>query len=83
VELKGGESSYKVIVRAYLSEDMTKRAQADTMYQGQTVLGFISDLLGQGWTPDQEGDLTIIIQNPTGEKDEQEEQPVKRWWRFW
>jgi hypothetical protein len=80
VGLKRGEDTYNVMVRAYLSEDMTKRARADTDYQGQTVLGYVGDLLGQGWTPDQGGELVIFIQNPTGET---ERQKGKRWWRIW
>ncbi len=80
VALKQGESTYPVMVRAYLSEDMTKRARADTEYQGQTVLGYINDLLAQGWTPDQEVELEITIQNPTGEEESEASKP---WWRFW
>jgi hypothetical protein len=90
VGLKRGESTYQVMVRAYLSEDMTQRAQADNEYQGQTVLGYISDLLEQGWTPEQGGELVIVIQNPTGEQDTSEneksetgEQAGKPWWRLW
>lgn len=79
VELKRGEEVYGVMVRAYLSDDMSKSARADLEYQGQTVLGFISDLLAQGWTPDQEQNLSIVIQNPS------DEQPAMRkpWWKFW
>jgi hypothetical protein len=80
VELKQGERSYHVMVRAYLSDDMTKRARADTDYQGQTVLGYISDLLEQGWHPDQGGELEITIQNPTGEMERAASTP---WWKFW
>ena len=80
VGLKRGESTYNVTVRAYLSEDATKRTRADTKYQGQTVLGYLSDLLAEGWRPDQGGALVIVIQNPRGGN---EEQRGKRWWRFW
>jgi hypothetical protein len=80
VELKQGEREYHVMVRAYLSDDMTKRARADTEYQGQTVLGYISDLLDQGWTPDQGGELEITIQNPTGEE---ATAASRAWWKFW
>ncbi|MBA3242776.1 MAG: hypothetical protein H0T60_16245 [Acidobacteria bacterium] len=80
VSLKQGERTHHVMVRAYLSEDMTKRARADTEYQGQTVLGYVNDLLAQGWTPEQEGDFAITIQNPTGEKESEASKP---WWRFW
>ena len=80
VELKRGDSTYKVIVRAYLGDDLTERARSDKQYQGQTVLGYVGDLLAQGWTPEQGGDLVVIIQNPTGEK---AGGPQKAWWRFW
>ena len=80
VDLKQGEREYHVTVRSYLSDDMTKRARADTEYQGQTVLGYISDLLAQGWTPEHGGELEITIRNPTGET---EEAAGKPWWRFW
>ena len=80
VELKQGERDYHVMVRAYLSEDMTRRARADTEYQGRTVLGYISDLLAQGWRPEQGGALEMTIRNPTGEKDGAAGKP---WWRFW
>ena len=80
VELKQGERNYPVMVRAYLSEDLTKRTRADTEYQRQTVLGYINDLLAQGWRPDQDGELEITIQNPTGEKEDAASKP---WWRFW
>ena len=81
VGLKRGENTYQVMVRAYLSEDITKRARADTEYQGQTVLGYINDLLAQGWTPDREDELVITIQNPTGE--EEELAASKPWWKLW
>ena len=88
VGLRQGENVYPVMVRASLSEDMTKRARADTEYQGQTVLGYVSDLLAQGWTPDQEGELVITIQNPPGEAEPVAENVAesvgdKPWWKFW
>ena len=80
VGLQRGDHTYKVMVRAYLGDDMTKRAKGDTQYQGQTVLGYVGDLLAQGWTPEQGGDLVIVIQNPAGE---QAGGPQKPWWQFW
>jgi hypothetical protein len=80
IGLKRGDETYNVMVRAYLSDDMTKRARADTEYQGQTVLGYVSDLLEQGWTPEQGGELAITIQNPTGEAEIEESKP---WWKLW
>src|SRR5262245_2713605 len=80
VQLRQGASTYRVTVRAYLSNDLTKRARKDTRYQGQIVLRYICDLLAEGWTPDQKRDLLIVIQNPIGSVVEQTGKP---WWRFW
>ncbi len=68
IGLKRGESIYTVMVRAYFGQDMTKRAQSDTEYQGNTRLGYITDLLSKGWTPDHGRNLVIVIP-PTGETD--------------
>ncbi|HYX42643.1 MAG TPA: hypothetical protein VE821_13140 [Pyrinomonadaceae bacterium] len=64
VGLKRGNDEYRVIVRAYLSADATAATRNDQQYQAQTVLGYVSDLLNQGWTPEQAGQLQIAILNP-------------------
>ena len=79
IGLKRGDSTYKVMVRAYLSDDATSKTRADNKYQAQTVMGYLNDLLSQGWTPDQQRDLSIVIQNPTGASADAQ----KPWWRFW
>jgi hypothetical protein len=68
VGLKRGEATFKVMVRAYLGEGLSPALQADTQYQGQTVLGYISDLLAKGWTPDRQGPLEITVLNPPAEE---------------
>src|SRR5438045_9445370 len=55
VGLKRGDAEYKVMVRTLLSADATRATQNDQAYQAQTVLGYISDLLDKGWTPDAAG----------------------------
>lgn len=79
VGLKNGEATYKVFVRAYLSDDITRKAKADQEYQGKTVMGYLNDLIMQGWQPDQPRDLVIVIQNPT----EVSTPSKKSKWRFW
>jgi hypothetical protein len=74
----GNQEKQHVTVRSYLSADMTRRARKDTGYQAQTVMGYVSDLLAQGWTPSQGEQLEITIQNPTGEPAKQ-----KSWWKVW
>ena len=65
VGLKQGDKTYNVMVRAYLSADITPQAKADQEYQGKTVMGYLNDLIMQGWLPDQPRELVITIQNPT------------------
>jgi hypothetical protein len=81
VGLKRGEQTSKVMVRAYLDDDMTGRARADTDYQAQTVMEYLSYLLAQGWTPEQGGELSITIQKPTGATESAAEE--KPWWKLW
>jgi len=79
VGIKKGNATYKVFVRAYLSADITPEAKADKEYQGKTVMGYLNDLIMQGWLPDQPRDLVIVIQNPTGLSTP----PKKSKWRLW
>jgi hypothetical protein len=75
VGLKNGDTEYHVTVRAYLADNITRQARNDQTYQMQTVMGYLNDLLNQGWTPDQPQNLAITIQNPTPV-------PKKRRWPF-
>ena len=77
VALDRGGATHHVTVRAYLDESMTRRARADTAYQGGTVRGYVDAMLAQGWRPDHEGALEITILNPTGEG------AGAPWWKFW
>src|SRR5579872_4013101 len=51
VGLKRGEETHRVLVRAYLSPDLTAAARRDTQYQMQTVTGYVFDRLNAGWSP--------------------------------
>jgi len=64
IGLKHGEMTYRVMVRSYLTSDIQKKFQKDMTYQGQTVMGYLNDLLQQGWLPDQPRNHTITIGNP-------------------
>lgn len=77
VALRYGDSSYHVMVRAYLSEDANRATRKDTAYQVQVVLEYVGVLLSQGWTPDDPSDLTVVIPNRPGSLTE------KPWWRVW
>ena len=79
VGIKKGDVTYHVMVRSYFSADITRQAKADQDYQAKTVMGYLNDLIMQGWLPDQPRDLVITIQNPT----EVSASPKKSKWRFW
>ena len=81
VGLKRGSDEYRVIVRAYLSADATAATKSDQKYQVQTVLGYVNDLLNQGWTPAQGGQLQLTILNPTAES--MSAKTRKPWWQLW
>jgi hypothetical protein len=64
VGLKRGGEIRQVMVRTYLDEGVSERTRSDTEYQGQTVLGYVSDLLAKGWTPEQGSPPQIVIRDP-------------------
>lgn len=61
--LKRGEEIRRVMVRAYLSPDLTAAARRDAEYHMQTVTRYVFDRLCAGWTPDQQLPPLIIL-NP-------------------
>ncbi|MBX9599951.1 MAG: hypothetical protein K2X35_03065 [Bryobacteraceae bacterium] len=63
VGLKNGDDLFKVMVRTYLADDVRSEVAENVEYQGQTVLGYVWDMLQAGWTPDQELS-PIVIGNP-------------------
>jgi hypothetical protein len=83
VGLKRGEETHRVMVRTYFDAAMSRRARADREYQGQTVLGYVGDLLGQGWTPDKGAPAAIVIRNPPEEPPDPPATKSRPWWRFW
>lgn len=65
VGLKRGEETQRIMVRAYLSPDLTPAARADTEYQAQTVMRYVFDRLNAGWSPAQPlPPLTILNPDP-------------------
>jgi len=64
IGLKHGEATCTVMVRAYLSDNIRLNLKSDREYQARTVMGYLNDLLAQGWLPDQPRNHTITIGNP-------------------
>ena len=68
VGLKRGDQTCQIFVRAFLADDLTPAARADTNYQGQTVIGYVFDRLAPGWEPTGEmfpfPALTILNPSP-------------------
>jgi hypothetical protein len=67
VGLKKGAAVYKVFVRTYYSANLAPKLANDENYLGQTVMGYLNDLLNAGWTPDKPVGA-ITIRNPPGWK---------------
>jgi hypothetical protein len=64
VGLKRGDEIRRVMVRTYLDDGVSEGTRSDTEYQGQTVLGYVNDLLGNGWSPEQGSPPEIVIRDP-------------------
>ena len=80
VGLKHGDETYTIFVRAYLSDDMTKKYRKDTTYQQQTVIGYVFDMLAKGWHPAKTDEmLTLTILNPKDDPPPEK----KPGWKFW
>jgi hypothetical protein len=59
-----GTETRRIIVRAFLADNISAATRADREYQGQTVLGYVFDRLAAGWTP-ADGDLPpLTIHDP-------------------
>ncbi|MCX5685593.1 MAG: hypothetical protein NT049_18195 [Planctomycetota bacterium] len=63
VGMKHGETYYKVMVRAMLTDDATTETREDQEYQGRTVMQYLHDQIEAGWRPEDEHEHTIYIGN--------------------
>jgi hypothetical protein len=80
VGLKRGDELHTIFVRTYFREDASAATRADTTYQGDTVMGYVSDLIRAGWSPTDPVPNAIDIGNsPEGPGSP----PKKSWWRVW
>jgi hypothetical protein len=80
VDLKQGDKTYKVLVKALFADDATPDTKANQEYQAQVAMQYLNDCLSKGWHPDQQMEHTIYISNP-GEAGTSAKQ--KPWWQFW
>lgn len=62
VGLKRGQETHRIMVRAYLSPNLTAAARGDTQYQTQTVTRYVFDRLNSGWLPAEP--LPPLVLNP-------------------
>ena len=70
VGLKQGETYYKVMVKAMLTDDATPETREDHEYQARTVMQYLNDQIEAGWLPEDEHEHTIYIGNPPQAKPE-------------
>jgi hypothetical protein len=84
IGIKRGEETFKVLVKALLTDDATTATRRDQKYQAQTAMQYLHDQLRSGWHPTQEKEHTIYIGNP-GSAATLEAAPhqSKPWWKVW
>src|SRR5437762_13393359 len=79
VELKQGEKTYKVMVKALFADDASPETRKNQEYQAQVAIQYLNDQLNKGWRPDRDVEHTIYIGNPNPGKDA--EPANKPWWK--
>ena len=65
-ELRRGEATYNLMVRAYVGDTASRSTRGDTQYQAQTAVEYVFDRLEAGWMPT-DGELppvTILDPRP-------------------
>jgi hypothetical protein len=84
IGLKRGEETYKVLVKALLTDDATSETRRNQEYQARTAMQYLGDQLAAGWHPRQEIEHTIYIGNPSSPAGrEATPSPRKPWWKVW
>lgn len=81
VDLKQGDKSHKVLVKALFADDATEKTKANKEYQAQVAMQYLNDCLSRGWHPDQDMEHTIYINNPVTASGNRSE--PKPWWKIW
>jgi hypothetical protein len=80
VGLKRNDEIHTVFVRTFFREEASAATRADTTYQGRAVMGYLNDLIREGWLPTDPIPNAIDIGNsPEGAASP----PKKPWWRIW
>ncbi len=84
IGIKRGEETFKVLVKALLTDDATNTTRRDQEYQAQTAMQYLNDQLKSGWHPAQEREHTIYIGNPHSTSNrEAAAHSNKPWWKVW
>ena len=84
IDIKRGQESYKVLVKALLRDEATTATRRDKEYQAQTAMQYLNDQLQSGWHPSQVKEHTIYIGNPHSTSDAKVvPRPERPWWKLW
>lgn len=84
IGIKRGQETYKVLVKALLSDDATPATRRDQKYQAQTAMQYLNDQLASGWHPSQAKEHTIYIGNPDSPSNADAAPLSKKpWWKVW
>jgi hypothetical protein len=76
IGLKRGDEVHSVLVRTY-SDKVAPELARDSQFMANTAMGYLNDLLNQGWNPREPRELAITVTNPAGY------QPKKPFWKLW
>ena len=79
IGLKRGDEIHTVIVRTHPADDLKGRLRDDADYMARTAMGYLNDLLNQGWDPREPREHVIVVGKPT------DGAPVKKkpFWKIW
>jgi hypothetical protein len=66
IGIKRGDEIHTVLVRTYLAPDIDAKWKSDSEYQARTAMGYLNDILGKGWNPNEPRAHAITITNPAG-----------------
>lgn len=64
IEIARGPACVKVLVRGVFADDLGPKTRADHRYQAQTGIGFLADMIEDGWHPREGEQFLIEIHEP-------------------
>jgi hypothetical protein len=80
IGLKRGAEEHAVTVRTYTVDDLPATLKDDSAYLARTAMGYLNDLLNQGWDPSEPRVHEITVGHP---REGAPPPPRKPFWKVW